>query len=304
MTVTLSLTLWAADLARPLGGPQDWLDGLDKVAAEAAAQGSALLVAPEYVSEAWLIWQKPGFAARDEAALMAQAGAAMGPGIQGVADRHGIDILAGTWPVADGAGRYQNGAHLYRAGGASPLVQRKLCPTPNERAPDRWAIRPHDGLSVFGWNGLTCAILTCLDIELPALSARLAREAPGLDLILCPSMTRQMSGYSRVFACARARAVELMATVAVVGVTGTTPLGEGRPNVSGAAVYLPCEPALGFDGRFAEIGPFDAAPAGDPLGLRLHARDIPVGLIRQLRGAGAEVWPGGWDASGLRIERG
>lgn len=302
MTDTVSITLWATDLGRPLPSGTAWLETMGRVAAESKDRGSSLLVAPEYVSEQWLTYAGPSAAPNDEAMLMADAGRALIGGIQDIADEHGIDILAGTWPVRRGDGRYVNCAHLFTVGGTAPFVQHKLCPTPAERNPASWNIAAGDRLRVFEWNGLRCAIVTCLDIELPALSARLAAEAPDLDLILCPSMTEKRSGYNRVFGCAKARAVELMTTVAVVGVIGATPLGEGRPNTSGAAIFIPCEPDLGYDGRFAEIGPFDAAPADDPSGPRLHAKDIPVGAIRKLRESQPEVWPGAWTGADVTIE--
>lgn len=303
MTETVSITLWAADLSRALSGPEDWLSGLADVAREAKAKGSELLIAPEYVSEQWLTFAGPQAEPTEEAALMATVGEGLLAGIQAIADDLGIDILAGTWPVARGDGRYTNGAHLFRAGGTAPLIQHKLCPTPGERDADAWHIAEGDRLQLFDWRGLRCAILTCLDIELPALSVRLASEAPDLDLILCPSMTERRSGYNRVFGCAKARAVELMTTVAVVGVIGATPLNPPRPNTSGAAVFIPCEPDLGYDGRFAEIGPFDGGDGGDPLGPRLHVSDIPVGAIRRLRESQPEVWPGAWTGAGVVIDQ-
>lgn len=300
---TVSLTLWAASLSQPLSGGADWLNRLGLAAREAKEAGSAMLVAPEYISEHWLTYAGPALSEPEEPACMADAGAALAPQIQFLATRIGIDILAGTWPVPDGAGGYHNAAHLFFADGRRPVVQTKLCLTPGEKDPNGWAIRPGRHLELFDWRGLTCAIVICLDIELPALSARLAREAPGLDLILCPSMTERASGHARVFGCAKARAVELMCAVAAVGTIGNTPLTPARPNTSGAAVYLPCEAALGFDGRFAEVGPFDDASDDDPLGPRLHATDIPIGTIRALRAAGPEVWPGAWTGTEVVITR-
>lgn len=304
MTETVSITLWATNMGRTLSGPTDWLDSLDTVAKESKDSGSDLLVVPEYVSEIWLTYAGPDIDVRKEPARMAEAADALLDGTQKIADKHGIDIMAGTWPVPDGKGGFNNGAHLFTVGGDRPLMQPKLCMTPPEKDPASWGIRPGSGMRVFDWNGLRCAIVTCLDIELPALSVKLAQTAPDLDLILCPSMTERLSGYSRVFGCAKARAVELMTTVAVVGAIGATPLKDPRPNVSGAAVYLPCEADLGFDGRFAEIGPFSEAPKDDPLGPRLHARDIPVGKVRKLRENQPEVWPGAWSADSLVMETG
>ena len=303
MSESVSITLWATNLAVPLARPQDWLDRLERVVVEAKAEGSALVIAPEYVSEQWLTYHGHDAALTDEPARMAESGAALVPGIQALADKHGIDIMAGSWPVPRPDGRYSNGAHLFRAGGDAPLIQRKLCMTPSEKDPASWGIVPHEEMQVFEWNGLKCAIVICLDIELPALSMKFAQTAPDLDIIFCPSMTEKLSGYSRVFGCAKARAVELMTTVAVCGVIGSTPLGDGRPNVSGAAVYLPCEAELGFDGRFAEIGPFNEAPVGDDLGPRLHAKNIPIGVVRKLRASQPEVWPGAWTGEGVSVTR-
>ena len=301
MTDTVSITLWATNLGQTLNGPQDWLDALDTVATEAKAAGSDLLVAPEYVSEQWLTYCGPDIDVTKEPAAMAEAAKAIIPGVQALANKHKLDIMAGSWPVADGKGGYNNGAHLFTVGGTTPFVQRKMCMTPPEKAPDSWGIVPAKQMQVFEWNGLRCAIIICLDIELPILSSMLAQAAPDLDLIICPSMTEKVSGYSRVFSCAKARAVELFTTVAVVGCIGATPLGEGRKNVSGAAVYQPCEAELGFTGRFAEIGPFHEAEKGDPLGPRLHAKDIPIGIVRKLRATQPEVWPGAWTGEGVSI---
>lgn len=299
MTDTVSLTLWAKDVSRALSSPQDWLDELDTVAAESKTAGSALLVLPEYVSEQWLCFAGPDMKATAEPARMAEIGAQMHAGIQAVADRRKIDILAGTWPVSDGAGGYNNVAHLYTQGATAPFTQPKLCLTPGEKDPAGWGVKPGKSMTVFRWNDLNCAIVTCLDIELPALSVRLAKEAPDIDLIFCPSMTEMLSGYSRVFGCAKARAVELLTTVCAVGVIGTTPLKSPRPNVSGAAVFLPCEKVLGYDGTFAKVGPIDGATADDPMGPRLHAKDIPIGTIRALRRSQPEVWPGAWSAEAI-----
>ena len=111
-------------------------------------------------------------------------------------------------------------------------------------------------------------------------------------------MTARLSGYSRVFSCAKARAVELLTCVAVTGCIGQPPLPGERTNVSGAAVFLPCEAELGYDGRFADTGVFEKSEGAGPL---LHVRDIPIAEVRRLRREGAEVWPGAWSDAALRI---
>src|SRR3546814_7527676 len=62
---------------------------------------------------------------------------------------------------------------------------------------------------------------------MPALALRLAPLDP--DLILVPSMTAKLSGYSRVFSCAKARAIELLCAVAATGVIGRAPGSTQNP---------------------------------------------------------------------------
>lgn len=96
------------------------------------------------------------------------------------------------------------------------LTQDKLCLTPFEKDPEDWNLSPGSELRIFKLNGYRIVVLICLDIEMPALSAKLASF--DIDLILVPSMTLKPAGYHRVFGCAKARAVELLAAVAAVGV--------------------------------------------------------------------------------------
>lgn len=137
------------------------------------------------------------------------------------------------------------------------------------------------------WLSLRLAVLIYLDIELPALSAEMTCHTPGIDLALDPSMTEKRSGYHRVFDRAKARAIELQTTVCVVGCIGSI-RPRPCPNFSGAAVYLPCEKALGGNGRFAPLGGATATTGEGPL---LVTLGIPAGALRRIRGGEADVWP-------------
>src|SRR3546814_8949822 len=100
-------------------------------------------------------------------------------------------------------------------------------------------------------------------------------------------MTGKLSGHSRVFACAKARAVELLCAVAATGTIGRAPGTTQNPtNVSACALYLPCEPSLGLTGVHGATAPTGEDPGDGPL---LIERDIPFAEIRRLREAGAEV---------------
>ncbi|MEJ2677012.1 MAG: nitrilase-related carbon-nitrogen hydrolase [Acidihalobacter sp.] len=270
---TATVALWAVNMAKPLRNLDEWLSGVEAKLAEAAAGGADILVIPEYVSEQWLQYAPADLPTDQEIDFMATEGEKALPALSGLAVKHGVALLAGSFPIAapgrdpDGA-PHVNRAHLFLPDGRR-IVHDKLSLTPSEMDPAGWNLNTGSRITLVEWNGLRLAMLICLDIEMPALSVALAQHA------------------------AKARAVELQTAVCVVGCIGSIP-SDTRPNYSGAAVYLPCEEAFGYDGRFAEIAGAAATEADGPL---LIARDIPVADLRRMRQGGAEVWPGAWSAA-------
>ena len=293
---TATVALWAVNMATPLRNIDEWLAGVEAKLAEAAAAAADILAIPEYVGEQWLQYAPTGLPADQEIDFMAAEGKKALSTLSELAVKHGVALLAGSFPVA-ATGRDPNGpphvnrAHLFLPDGRK-VVHDKLSLTPSEMDPAGWNLNTGSRITLIEWNGLRLAMLICLDIEMPALSVALSQHALQIDLLLVPSMTEKRSGYHRVFDCAKARAVELQTAVCVVGCIGSIPSGT-RPNYSGAAVYLPCEEAFGYDGRFAEIAGEAETQADGPL---LIARDIPVADLRRMREGGAEVWPGAWSA--------
>jgi len=292
----ISISLWAYNLGYKISSIQEWLEIVDQGAMQAIANKSDLLVLPEYISEHWLTFMSDNIPLSGEIEWMAGQALVAFPQVQKIADKYNLSILAGSVPASDGIGGFNNRAYLYRPGGTEPIIQNKLCLTPNEKNPDGWCLTPGNDIQIIDFDGVKIAIVICLDIELPALSAYLAKHAAELDMILVPSMTERLSGYSRVFGCAKARAVELQIVVCAVGVIGATPLTPPRPNVSGASVYIPCEELLGNTGILHAID-----PRGDDTGYGpiLHATDIPIAKIRNIRENLAEVWPGAWTSESL-----
>lgn len=268
--------------------------------ADAAGRGADILVMPEWVSKQWLAFAPPNLAARDEVAWMAERTPEALDLIRPLAARHGIALLAGSMAVAapDASPPWYNRAHLFLPDGTG-IHHDKLCLTPSERDPEDWNLATGSTVRTFDLKGARAAMLICLDIELPALSASLA--AAGIDLLLVPSYTSRLSGYSRVFSCARARAVELLSTVCVVGCFGELHTANGSifQSTGGASLFVPCEPELGMTGVLEELPP---RSSGDDPGPILVA-DVPVETIRAKRDAATgEVWPGAWDAAHVRIE--
>jgi predicted amidohydrolase len=297
----LSVALWAANLAAPVNGVDAWVENIDEQMRQAAKAGARLLMMPEYAAEQWLSFAPRRLEASEEIPWLASRSEAVLSALKPLPARYGIALLAGTMPVKTGPGRegappYVNRAHLLLPDGRV-VVHDKLCLTPPEKDPDGWDLSAGDTVTVVEWEGLRIATLVCLDIELPAIAARLAALAP--DLILVPSQTETLAGVHRVFGCARARATELFAVVCAVGCVGAVETGQPRGGyVSGAAVYLPSDAAIGHTGVWDEMPPVDKSSGPGPV---LIARDIPLGRIRDFRREGAEVWPGAWDAGHVRF---
>jgi len=294
-----SLALWATNLSTPLNGLGAWAAHVEAKLAEAATAGAKLLVMPEYACEAWLSFKPQDLAPDKEIAWMAEQAPAALALLRPLPARHGVGLLAGTMPWAAEAGPpggFTNRAWLLLPDGRA-IGQDKLCLTPGEQDPESWNLIPGGALHVVEWEGLKLATLVCLDVELPALATKLAALNP--DLLLVPSMTGKLSGYSRVFTCAKARAVELLCAVAATGAIGRAPGTTQNPtNVSACALYLPCEPSLGMTGVLGATAPTGEDPGDGPL---LIARNIPFAEIRRLRAAGAEVWPGAWRADHIAV---
>jgi predicted amidohydrolase len=273
---------------------------VDQQMAEAKAQGARILVMPEYVSAHWLAFAPEGLPKTGEIAWMAEQGEAALAAIRPLVGKHDMALLAGSMPVkAERPGEYLNRAWLLLPDGRT-YFHDKLVLTPGEKDPDGWSLSTGDRFTVVEWEELRLGMLICLDVEMPALAAKLAPA--DLDLLIVPSMTSFRSGYHRVFDCAKARAVELQAIVCAVGAIGVPgPLAGRDTNCSGAAVFLPCERALGETGTAASIGPWNETDGAGPM---LVARDLPVAAVRRSRRGAAEVWPGGWDASHVTISDG
>jgi predicted amidohydrolase len=300
---TLTVALWAVNLARPLNGIGAWAAAVEAQMAKAKEAGADMLVMPEYMSEQWLSFAPEGIGATEEIPWMAEQAAAALAAIAELPAKYDMALLAGTMPVAadpppPGGSPYVNRAYLLLPDGRT-IRQDKLCLTPAEKDPEGWHLGTGDRLEIVEWKGLKLATLICLDVEMPALASLLAPERP--DLLLVPSMTSKMSGYSRVFGCAKARAIELQSAVAAVGVIGAASTNKPREtNVSGCSLFLPCEESLGYVGLHDQIPPVDACEDEGPM---LIARDVPLAEIRRLREGAAEVWPGAWSAEHVTLSR-
>ncbi|WP_306143676.1 nitrilase-related carbon-nitrogen hydrolase [Roseibium sp. MMSF_3412] len=284
------IALWSFNLSRAPASVEVLARLIDEEMRKSAVTGARLIMLPEYFIECCLAFKPADLTPDLEMAFLADVGVELLKLVAPLPQKHGISILLGTMPVKSDNG-ITNSAFLLTADGRC-IRQDKLCLTPFEQDPETWRLTPGSELVVFELDGLKMAILICLDIEMPALSCLLAATKP--DLVLVPSMTEKLSGYHRVFGCAKARAVELMCAVAVCGVVGVSKgTTQNESSVSGAALYVPCEESLGFTGVAAEIAATDGTGSEEPL----LTCAVPMAELTALKDGKAEVWPGAWSAA-------
>ncbi|GAB5445447.1 carbon-nitrogen hydrolase family protein [Gymnodinialimonas sp.] len=210
---------------------------------EAAGQGADLLVFPEY-GRMELAGLSGADAAGDlEASLHAASAYAEDADalMASLAEGYDVHILAPSGPVfAEGAARPTNQASLFGPDGYLGQQDKQIM-TRFER--EKWDVTPGEPLEVIETALGKIGILICYDAEFPALGRTLIEL--GAEILLCPSCTDSLSGFSRVRIGAMARALEgqcIAVQSPTVGDAKWSPAVD--ENVGSASVYGP--PDLGF----------------------------------------------------------
>lgn len=193
-----------------------------------------------------------------------------------------LHVVAGTFLLDTGQGRYRNRADLFAPDGAHRW-QDKLQLTGFEKKTG--VIEGGDTLKVFEIDSLRAGISVCYDIEFP-LPVRAQCEA-GARLLLVPSCTDTDAGATRVRVGCLARALENRCFVAQAVTTGDATWSPALDvNTGEATVYAPIDAGFPADG----IVSVTDAPTG------WAYADIDVAVLADSR-AGAQVandrdWPG------------
>jgi predicted amidohydrolase len=238
--------------------PIDWFDSFDAYAAKLARWVSDadadLLVFPEYGAMELASLSGRAVAGDLEASLHAVA--ALDPQVRALhadlAARHGCHILGASGPAFDGA-RPVNRAVLYGPDGVVGHQDKQIM-TRFER--EEWHVTGAPGLRIFDTTLGRIGILICYDSEFPLLGRVLAQA--GAQLLLVPSCTDTVAGFSRVRIGAMARALESQCVVVqapTVGPCDWMPaLDENRGR---AAIYGPPDGFWPGTGIIAE-GEMDA----------------------------------------------
>jgi len=197
---------WAAYAAKL----SDWVAG-------AAAQGADLAVFPEYgaMELATLAGLEAAGDLERSLDAVSERMADAGDLHADLAARHGMHILGASGPVFDLAlgERPVNRATLYTPAGARGHQDKQIM-TRFER--EEWGVVSGGPLRLFDTALCRIGVLICYDAEFPLLG-RALREA---DLILAPSCTEALAGYSRVRIGAMARALEAQCVTVMASTVG------------------------------------------------------------------------------------
>jgi predicted amidohydrolase len=234
-----------ATAAYPLDALPDWAAYAAKTrdwVSEAAGQGADLLVFPEYGRMELAALDGPAAVADLETSLAAAA--RWTPEADtltaALAAEYGVHILAPSGPVFDGTVRPVNRATLFGPEGRIGHQDKQVM-TRFER--ETWDVVPGGPLQVFDTAIGRIGILICYDAEFPLLGRALAEA--GSEIILAPSCTDALAGYSRVRIGAMARALENQCVVVQSPTVAPAPWSPAvDDNVGAAAIFGP--PDLGF----------------------------------------------------------
>lgn len=242
-----------ATAAYPMDMLPDWDAYVHKLGtwvAEAAGQGAQLLVFPEYGAMELATLAGAATAADLEASLHAVSD--LVPAADALhadlAARHGVHILAASAPVFDAAisARPVNRARLFTPGGAMGAQDKQIM-TRFER--EDWNVVGGGPLQVFDTALGRIGILICYDSEYPLLGHAL-REA---ELLLVPSCTEALAGYSRVRIGAMARALEQQCVSIMSSTVGLCDWSEAVDTNSGrGGVFGPPDRGFPATGVLAE----------------------------------------------------
>lgn len=224
----------------------------------AAAQGAAFAVLPEYLA----LELAAGFGPDVRGDPGSRPGQALHASLAALQPLHddwrslfgrlardtGMTIVAGSFLLDLGGGRYRNRAYVFAPDGRHDW-QDKLQLTGFEKKAG--GIEGGDALKVFETGGLRFGVAVCYDIEFP-LPVRAQCEA-GARLLLVPSCTDTAAGATRVRVGCLARALENRCFVAQAVTAGEAAWSPALDvNTGEATLYAPMDVGLPDDGIVAQ----------------------------------------------------
>ena len=260
-----------------------WLAKLEAGFAEARGRGAALCVVPEYAA-----MELTSLTGGDDLAAQLDALQPVLPryleAYAALARRHGIAIVAGSFPERIAGGEVRNRLRVHTPAGAA--VVEKLQMTRFER--ERWGVAPGSAQTVIDLGAYRLGVAICYDAEFPLVVRRLV--AAGAEVIAVPSCTDTPAGYHRVRVACQARALENQCYVVQAPTVGTAPWSIAvDENVGAAGVYAPPDRGFPDDGVIAQ-GTY-CAPGW-------VVADLDLDALARVRGDGQVLGHRDWDLPG------
>lgn len=260
-----------------------WRAKLEAGFAEARRRGAALCVVPEYAA-----MELTSLTGGDDLAAQLDALQPILPryleAYDALARRHGLAIVAGSFPERLASGEVRNRLRVHTPAGAA--VVEKLQMTRFER--ERWGVAPGSAQTVIDLGAYRLGVAICYDAEFPLVVRRLA--AAGADVVAVPSCTDTPAGYHRVRVACQARALENQCYVVQAPTVGIAPWSIAvDENVGAAGVYGPPDRGFPDDGVIA-LGAY-CEPGW-------VIADLDLDAIARVRGDGQVLGHRDWDLPG------
>lgn len=235
-------------------------------------EGAEVVVLPEFTWMGLERFVDKGDAAHGVADLF---WAKLWPGIRGRLHRDDRAVVLGTVPFAGADGLLRNRAPIVSCG--QEWYQDKLHLTPWETG-----FEGGEGIRIWDFRGARLAVVICLDIEIPEISAAL--RGKNVDVVLVPSATESILGVERVGRCADARAVELGCHVGLCHLVGRMESDLIDENIGRLAVFSPSQTPFLSAVRKQESAVFGHGYHRMPVVL-------DIGAVRGLRALSGETDP-------------
>lgn len=282
-----------ATAAYPMDELTSWAQYEDKLhswVSQASEAGASLAVFPEYAAMELATLDGPEVAADLEQSIhatssrLAEADALHAK----LSQSFNIHILAGSAPAARNEGRPVNRARLFGPNGAKGAQDKQIM---TRFEAEVWDIVPGAPLQLFETEIGKIGVLICYDSEFPLLGRALSEA----EIILVPSVTEAMTGYSRVRIGAQARALEQQCVTVMSSIVGGADWSEALGSTVGAGgVYGP--PDIGFP----ETGVLAQGTLNTP---GWTFADVDLDAIARVRADGGVLNRRDWEAQEGRADR-
>ena len=186
---------------------------------------------------------------------------------------YNVNIITGSMPFIK-QGQLYNVGYLCRRDGSIERYT-KIHVTPNEV--NSWGIVGGNKLKVYDTDAGKIGILVCYDVEFPELARLLALN--GMEILFVPFLTDTQNAFTRVKACAQARAIENECFVAIAGGVGNLPKVHNMDiQYAQSGVFTPADFSFPTNGIKSEATPNTEA---------VLIVDVELDLLKKLRSQGS-----------------